>query len=378
MPGLVCPECAEMFAPAEFTAPQARAGGRYRVGLRRPWPSWAPFALHNPEQLDGPGARSTSQGGQSMTQDAVFVGIDVAKDRLDVFVASETFHVDNSKAGIRALQKRLGGFAGRELCLGVEASGGYEALVLQALSRAGLRIYRVEAGRVRSFAKALGRHAKTDPIDAQMIARYLEVSHDHLVAYKAQPGLEHLAELVRYRRSLVERETALRASADRRRDPVVARIAKRELARLKADLREIETAIAARIAAEPELAQRDRLLQSAPGVGPVLAATLVSEMPELGETDGRSIASLVGVAPYDRQSGRSRRPGRCRAGRGQVRKVLYMAALAAIRAGGNRFSRTYEHLIGRGKPAKLAINAVMRKMIVTLNAMLKDHAAWAA
>jgi transposase len=313
-----------------------------------------------------------------MTRDTVFVGIDVSKDRLDVFVEGETFHVENSKAGIKSLQKRLGAWAGRELCLGLEASGGYEALVLQILAHAGLTTYRVEAGRVRSFAKATGHHAKTDPIDARMVARYLETCREHLVAYKPQPGLEHLAELVRYRRSIVERETALRASADRRRDPVVAKIAKRELARLKADLREIERAIAARIAAEPDLAQRNRILQSAPGVGPVLAATLVSEMPELGETDSRSVAALVGVAPYDRQSGRSRRPGRCRAGRGQVRKVLYMAALAAIRTGGNRFSKTYEHLTRRGKPAKLAINAVMRKMIVTLNAMLKGDAVWAA
>jgi len=333
--------------------------------------------MHNPEQLDGPRARSTSQGGHRMTQETVFVGIDVAKDRLDVFVAGETFHVENGKAGIKTLHKRLKAFTGRQLRLGVEASGGYEAPVLLALAQAGLSIFRVEAGRVRAFAFALGQHAKTDPIDAQMIARYLEASHDRLVPYKPQPGLECLAELVRFRRSLVERETALRSSADRRHDSLVVKVAKRELARVKGDLREIEKAIAGRIAADAELAKRDEILQSAPGVGPVLAATLASEMPELGAIDSRSAAALVGVAPFDRQSGRSRRPGRCRAGRSQVRKVLYMAALAAIRKGKNRFSKAYDSLVARGKLAKVAINAVMRKMIVTLNAMLKANAVWA-
>lgn len=313
-----------------------------------------------------------------MTQDSVFVGIDVSKDRLDVFALGEAFQVDNGKAGIKALQKWLRAFSGRDVYLAVEASGGYEAPVLQTLARAGHTIYRVEAGRVRAFARAMGRYAKTDPIDAQMIARYLEVGHDRLVAYKSEPELEQLAELVRYRRSLIERETALRASADRRRDPVVTKVAQRELARVKIDLREIEKAIAACIAAKPDLADRDKILQSAPGVGPVLAATLVSELPELGGTDSRSIAALVGVAPYDDQTGRTRRPSRCRAGRGQVRKVLYMAALAAIRAGNNRFKRTYEILTGKGKKPKVAINAVMRKMIVILNAMLKQKAVWAA
>lgn len=313
-----------------------------------------------------------------MSQDAVFVGIDVSKDRLDVFAAGEAFQVDNDKAGIKALQKRLKAFAGRALYLGVEASGGYEAPVLQTLARAGYTIYRVEAGRVRSFARSLGRFAKTDPIDAQMIAQYLGVAHDRLVAYKSDPELEHLAELVRYRRSLVERETALRAAADRRQNPVVTKIAQRELTRIKSDVREIEKAIAACIAAKPVLAERNKILKSAPGVGAVVASTLVSEVPELGNTDSRSAAALIGVAPYDDQTGRTRRPSRCYAGRGQVRKVLYMAALAAIRAGNNQFRSTYDRLMSKGKKPKVAINAVMRKMVVTLNAMLKNRTEWAA
>jgi transposase len=313
-----------------------------------------------------------------MTQDAVFVGIDVSKDRLDVFVAGEAFQVENGKAGIKALQRKLKTFAGRQLCLAVEPSGGYEAPVLQTLACVGYTIYRVEAGRVRAYARALGRHAKTDSIDAKTIADYLKAAHEHLVAYTSEPELEKLAELVRYRRSLVERETALRASSDRRRNPVVTKLAERELARIKNDLAELEKAIASCIAAKPDLAERDKILRSAPGVGPVLAATLVSELPELGTTDSRSIASLVGVAPFDNQTGRTRRPSRCRAGRGQVRKVLYMAALAAIRARNNRFKSFYEHLTGQGKEPKVAINAVMRKMIVTMNAMLKDKTVWAS
>lgn len=311
-----------------------------------------------------------------MAHEDIFVGIDVSKDRLDVHLDGTVFAVANSAHGHRTLTKRLIA-SDRPVRVGLEASGGYEAPVLLALAEAGLAVYRLDAGRVRAFARALGKNAKTDPIDAALIAQCLQATHPGLVPYKPDPAAERLAALVRFRRQLVEDAAALEARTDRQRDRLLTRLVARQLLLLEAQRALIEREIERHIAGEPELARRACLLKSAPGVGPVLAATLLAELPELGALGSREVAALVGVAPFDRQSGRSRRPGRCRHGRSAVRKVLYMGALAAVRAGKRPYADFHQRLIARGKPNKLALVAVMRKLIVTLNAMLRTNTAWA-
>lgn len=310
-----------------------------------------------------------------MTQPDLIVGIDVSKDRLDVFVSSGvSFMVANSTSGVQELVQRVQGAR----AFALEASGGYEALALHALAQAGLSVYRLDPGRVRSFARGLGQRAKTDAIDARMIALCLAAGIADLHPYQSDAATQTLAELVALRRQFVGDLTGLAGRVDRARAELVRELLAEQAATLRNMITRLDARIAETVAGDDALARKAARLRSAPGVGPVLAATLTAGLPELGQIGSRKIAALIGVAPYDRQSGRRAKPGRCAAGRGHIRKVLYMAAMAAIRAGKNPFARTYQHLTGLGKPAKLAIVAVMRKMIVVLNAMLRDDRAWHA
>lgn len=312
-----------------------------------------------------------------MTHYETFVGIDVSKDRLDVCVwpQGEAFSVGNDAAGRKALAARLVRLG--PVAAGLEASGGYERAALKALSRAGVAVWRLDAGQVRAFARGVGVKAKTDAIDAAMIARCLAaVAGDH-APWSEDAAAGRLAALVGYRRKLVAESAAQKGYADRVDAPLVARMVKARIAALKLQVACLDKEIAAAVAASSDMAPRAAAMMEVPGVGPVLATTVMAELPELGRLDARQIASLVGVAPFDRQSGRSARNGRCRGGRRQVRNVLYMAALAAIRAKANRFKDAYQRLIAAGKPPKLAIVAIMRKIIVTLNAMAKNQTQWA-
>lgn len=310
-----------------------------------------------------------------MTQVDVFVGIDVSKDRLDVFsTAGERFSVANDAAGRAALALRIAGAR----AAGLEASGGYEAPVLKALAQAGLATYRLDPAQVRAFARSRGQRAKTDAIDARMIALCLSACRDTLRPFVDDAATARLAALAAFRRRLVGHKAALAGSDDRREDPLLQHLAAEQEALLAAQIAGLDAEIATIIAATPELSDKAARLRSAPGVGPVLAATLLASLPELGRVGSRQIAALVGVAPYDRQSGRSARPARCAAGRRQVRNVLHMGVLAAIRARKSPFQTTYARLVAAGKPPKLAIAAVMRKMIVILNATVRDDAPFNA
>ena len=310
-----------------------------------------------------------------MTQQRVFVGVDVSKERLDVFVEGTALAFDNTAAGLKRLVARLREL--EEVAVGLEASGGYERAALQALSKAGLDVYRLDPAQVRCFARGLGKRAKTDAIDARMIARCLEAVIQDAAPYQANPATERLAALSGFRRKLVGEITGLKSYADRMTEPLVARMVKARLASLKLAVANLDKAIRTQIAGDAAMAARSKLLTSAPGVGPVLASTLIAELPELGRLNSRQVAALVGVAPFDRQSGRRTQSGRCRAGRANVRNVLYMAALSAVRARKRPFIDLYERLQANAKPSKLALVAVMRKMIVTLNAMVKTDQAWA-
>lgn len=308
-----------------------------------------------------------------MTQIALHVGIDVAKEKLDVAVleTGELFTVDNTEAGYAALLERL---RDNEIgVIGLEASGGYERAVLKALWKAGLPVRRINPHRLRQFAKAAGINAKNDRLDARVIARFLATLPVHPV--EIDPGLELLIELVTARRQLQAELARVNNQLEHVRDAALKRLAKRRASRLNADILLLDRRIAQAIAADPALAHRDRLLRSMPGVGPVLSATLIALVPELGRLSNRQVAALIGLAPYDHDSGKLKGKRCIWGGREPVRNVLYMAALSA--GVHNPVLAAFRHrLRAKGKQAKVAIVAVMRKLITTLNAMMRANKTW--
>lgn len=311
-----------------------------------------------------------------MAQDRVFVGIDVSKARRDVHVhpAGERLAVGNEPAGWRALRQRLRSWRGAAVA--VEASGGYERGVLDDLAGRGIAVYRLDPAQVRGFARGLKRHAKTDAIDAETIARCLAAAIEGLQPYRPDPQRRRLADLVAHRARLVEQAAVLNGHRDSIGTPLVRRLIEADILRLKRQVMLLAREIAAAIAADPQLAQRSARLSGVPGVGPVLASTLLAHLPELGRVGAKAVAALVGVAPFNRQSGRTDRGGKCRGGRRQIRAVLYMATLSAIRSGNPAIAGFYRRLRHAGKPAKPAIVAAMRKLITILNAIVRDEATW--
>jgi transposase len=297
------------------------------------------------------------------------IGIDVSKARLDVSILENGRHlaVGNDAAGIAALADRLD-LGAPDLVI-MEASGGYERLPHRLLSECGMRVAVVNAARVRDFARASGLLAKTDRLDAAVIAHYGAFARP-APSLPVSGARQVLAELLAYRCQLTVEITARSQQLGHLLTPALRQRAEAALARLGAERLEIARLIRHTIAAEAELAKTYALLTSMPGVGPVLAATLLAELPELGTLDRRQIASLAGVAPIAKDSGlkHGRRP--IRGGRKQVRTVLYMAALSTSRTA-SRGAACYRRLVAAGKPPKLALIALMRKMLTTLNAMLR-------
>jgi transposase len=300
-------------------------------------------------------------------------GIDVSKDRLDVMVLPQgkSFTVGNDKAGWSALIERLAGL--RLAAVGLEPSGGYERGVIRALLAAGLSVRRINPNRLRQFARARGALAKNDRLDARLIAEYVAIMPTRVVHRDA--AAERIAEVVTMRRQLCDEHVAVENQAAHLEDAMLRRLAKRRLARLKADLLLLDKRLAEMVAAEPDLACRYERLTSMPGVGPVLAFSLIAWLPELGHMSRKQIAALVGLAPYDHDSGKLKGSRSIYGGRRPVRNVLYMAALSAGRY--NPALKAFrDRLAAAGKKPKVIIVAVMRKMITTLNAMLRDGAPW--
>ena len=311
-----------------------------------------------------------------MSQPDLFVGIDVAKDELVIHLhpIGTLWRVANSKTGLAALGRKLTRLASTAcLRIGFEASGGYERKLAILLDRLAFTAYLLDPARVRSFARAERQLAKTDPLDAAVIARCLAALHAELTPHVHDPQAIRLAEHVRLRDLAVTQAVQLGNQLESIADPAVRRIIVAQVARLKAVVLRIEKAIAAVIAASPDLAARDALLRTAPGVGPVVAACLLARMPELGRLSSRQVAALAGLAPFDRQSGKTSRPGRCSGGRPTVRRCLYLAALTIARSAKGHLAATTSRLRDAGKPFKLAIVATMRKLLVTLNAMVKNN-----
>lgn len=296
-------------------------------------------------------------------------GVDVSKARLDVALwpGGETWSVDNTVEGRAALTRRLTEAA--VTLVAFEPTGGLERPLAKALAEAGLAGRRVDAWRVRRFAEALGRRVKTDAADAAVLARFAA----DVAAGEPEPDAAAdpvLKRLVCARGQLVDETVRLKAQIAGADDPFTAGLAKARLALAKRQLAEVMKALRAHVRADPALRRRFELLVSAPGVAEVAALTFMAELPELGRRDGKRVASLAGLAPHHRQSGGS--PGRSAiaGGRASLRRVVYMCALSAARCN-PAWKAWRQNLASRGKPRKVTLVAVMRKLVVTLNAMLK-------
>ncbi len=303
----------------------------------------------------------------------VTVGIDVAKAQLDVAVqpTGTTWTVARARGGLRRLQGQLEALRPTRIVL--EASGGYERAVVAALSAAGLPVVVVNPRQTRDFARAHGILAKTDRLDARVLARFAAAVRPPL---RPQPSaaVQDLQLLSRRRRQLVadraaeqQRRRHDRAHLDLGFDPLAAA--------LTAALAQVDRQLAALVQAEPALRTRAAWLQSIPGIGPVAAATLLAEVPELGTCTRQQVAALVGVAPFNRDSGAWRGRRSCWGGRAQVRAALYMAALTATRVNPT-LRACYQRLIATGKPSKVALVACMRKLLVLCNALCKHRTTW--
>jgi transposase len=306
--------------------------------------------------------------------DAIYVGIDVSKERLDVAVRPEGggFAVSRTGAGIDELIERLKNLSIR--LVAIEATGGFETVVAAGLAGASLPVVVVNPAQVRAFAQALGKRAKTDPIDAAVIAHFAEATKPQL-RQLPDATTRLLAELVARRRQIVE---MIGAESQRARHITAPRL-KKGLARLRKalekELSELDDDISDHVRGSPAWAEKEDLLASVPGIGPTIARSLIAELPELGSLDRRQIAALAGLAPWTRQSGQWRGKSFIGGGRSSVRRVLFMGAMVAARFN-PELKRFRDRLVTAGKPKLVAIIAVARKLLTILNAILRDKTPW--
>jgi transposase len=304
----------------------------------------------------------------------MFVGIDVSKDRLDVHLrpSGEAFVVSRDGVGITALVDRLGPID--PVLVVLEATGGFEITVAAGIAGAGLALAVVNPAQVRAFARATGRLAKTDRLDAELIAHFAEAvrPEPRPLASEAAQGL---AEMVARRRQLVEMIGMERNRQRTARSPKVLKGIARTLKALEAALAVIDREIDDEVRGSPVWRATEDLLTSVPGIGRITARTLIAELPELGSIDRRRLAALVGVAPINRDSGAMRGHRAIAGGRADVRRVVFMAAVTAIRWN-PPIRDLYLRLRARGRPAKAALVAAMRKLLTILNAILRDGKPW--
>ena len=303
-----------------------------------------------------------------------FVGIDVAKDRLDVHLrpSGESFTVTRDGEGLGQLVDRLHRLAPRLVVM--EATGGYETIVASAVAAAHLPLAVVNPRQIRDFARATGKLAKTDAIDAAAIAHFAEAIRPPARPI-AEPEAQALGELVARRRQVIEMMVAERNRRRRATQRRVVRAIDRHLELLQTELCELDDDIDGAIRGSPAWQADADLLASVPGIGPVTLRTLIAELPELGRLDRRKIAALVGVAPINRDSGTMRGRRSIAGGRPAVRTALFMAALVASRKN-PIIAPYYAKLRAAGKTAKQALTACIRKLVVILNAILRDRKPW--
>ena len=305
-----------------------------------------------------------------------FVGIDVAKRQLDVVErpSGARWTISNDGVGMGALVERLGPPGDVEGIV-LEATGGYEMPAVAALTAAGLPVVVVNARQVRDFARAVGKLAKTDAIDAAVLAQFAEAVRPEIRELPDELTQTLQSWLAR-RRQLVEM-----LLAEEQRLAIAVRGLRPQLQQhiewLRRQLREVDTELKGLLQNSPIWREHENLLRTVPGVGPVLATTLLADLPELGRLNRKQIAALVGVAPLNRDSGQQRGARHVWGGRAPVRTALYMATLSAVRC--NAVIRAFfERLRGAGKPKKVALTACMRKLLTILNAMMHHRTSWQA
>jgi transposase len=308
------------------------------------------------------------------TTAAVNVGIDVAKDRLDVALrpTGEVFTASRDAAGLDALIARLAPLA--PAAVAVEATGGFETVVAASLGAAGLPVVVVNPAQVRAFARALGRRAKTDPIDADTIARFAEATKP-----QARPlpdgATRLLADLVGRRRRIIAMVVAEKQRQKRLAEPRLQKSIARLLRALEKELSELDRDIDAAVRGSPAWRDKEDLLASVPGVGKAIARTLLAELPELGSLDRRRIAALAGLAPWTRQSGQWRGKSFIGGGRASVRTALFMGAMVASRHN-PELKAFRDRLVAAGKPKLVALVATARKLLTILNAIVREQQPW--
>ena len=306
--------------------------------------------------------------------DGIIVGIDVSKDRLDIAVRPSglAFAVARNGAGLEQLVTRL-----RELSpsiVAIEATGGFETVAAAALASAGLPVAVVNPAQIRAFAKAINQRAKTDAIDAAVIAHFAQATG---LEPRAVPdeATRLLADLVARRRQIVE---MIGAERQREKRVAIARLRKsiaRLLKALEKELASLDADIDDAVRGSPVWREKEDLLASVPGVGPVIARTLLAELPELGQLDRKQIAALAGLAPFTRQSGQWRGKSFIGGGRTVVRTVLFMGAMVA-KQHNPILKAFFDRLVAAGKPKMVALIAVARKLLTILNAIVRDHRKW--
>jgi transposase len=304
----------------------------------------------------------------------LYVGIDVAKAMLDVAIGSdgEVVQAENNERGIARLLERL-----REMgptLVVLEATGGYEGLVAGALAGNGLAVAVVNPRQVRDFAKATGVLAKTDRIDARVLARFAEVVRPEPRPLPTAEAKE-LEEFLSRRRQIVDMLTMEKNRLSIAATERMKKSLKKHIGWLEEALRRANDDIDTAVRNSPAWREQEDLLRSVPGIGPVSARTMLAELPELGTLDRKEIACLVGVAPLNRDSGTMKGTRTCWGGRASVRQVLYMAAISAVRCN-PVIRRAYLALRARGKKHKVALVACMRKLLTILTAMARDKRRW--
>lgn len=306
--------------------------------------------------------------------DFIAVGIDVSKDHLDVALrpGGELFTVERNAAGVQQLAERLRTLSPHVVAL--EATGGFETVVAATLAAADLPVVIVNPAQVRAFAKAIGQRAKTDPIDAGVIAHFAEATRPQVRSLPDQ-ATRLLADLVTRRRQIVEMIGAERQREKRMAVPHLRKSIARLVKALERELASVNTDIDDAVRGSPVWREKEDLLRSVPGVGPTIASTLIGELPELGSCDRKQIAALAGLAPFTRQSGQWRGKSFIGGGRTTVRTALFMGAFVAMRFN-PVLKAFFDRLVAAGKPKTVALIAVARKLLTILNAMVRDNRRW--
>ena len=305
----------------------------------------------------------------------IVVGLDVAKRKVDACIRSAGLRFAAPSTPEGEAELILWAQANRIGRAVMEASGGYERSWAQILRTAGVEVVIVDPKRIRHFAKAAGRLAKNDRIDAEVIAWFGEMFCDRAV--EAQDGArEEVDRLVQARTALKDLEDRVKQQGEHQPPAVVVKAMRAVAKAMRAELRALDAAIRAKIKANPGFARRAEIVDSVPGLGDQTVAGVIAWAPELGKISNEAAAALIGAAPYDDDSGDRKGVRRIRGGRRKLRNLLYMPVMGAATLHNPVLKATYQRLIARGKPAKVAIIACMRKLIVILNTMLARDQTW--